>query len=76
MKPNDFALCPEEGYPRLIRFNLPNVGTGCVSQLDIEQNLLRVCKELYDECNNMQQNRVLMTKEPLLYMTDLSYFRT
>lgn len=72
---DDTAFCPDKGYPRLIRYDLPDDGTGRVAELEPEFNLLRVQRRLYDSCNDMEQHIVLKTMKPRLYMTDLINLR-
>jgi hypothetical protein len=61
----DFALCPDTGPPRLLRFDLE--GDGVVSILDAEQNLLRINKRLFDQLDANDQARVLRTREQVLW---------
>jgi len=71
LQDKDFALCPENGYPRLIRYDLPWSEFGLVSALDFEKNLLRVCKELYDKLDDAKQNMVLKTRKEFVYLHEL-----
>lgn len=61
----DFALCPDNGPPRLLRFDLE--GDGVVSILYPEENLLRINKRLFDQLDENDQSRVLKTREKILW---------
>jgi len=64
----DFALTPDAGPPRVIRFvesgALP--GASILSVLDKEQNLLLINKELYERLDRVERHRALRTHEPAL----------
>jgi len=64
----DFALCPDDGPPRLIRYDLK--GDALVSVLTRSSNLLRVNRTLYDALSALNQSLVLRTQEPLLWFND------
>lgn len=68
---DDFALCPDNGYPRLIRYDLPWNDYGLVAVLDPAINLLRINREAYDELSAFRQHAVLLTRKELLYVKDL-----
>ncbi len=70
----DTVLCPERGLPRLIRYDLPDNDVDCVSVLNIEQNLLRVNRVLFDLLSEIQQNWVIKTRKQYLYRDDLNVF--
>jgi hypothetical protein len=67
------AFCPDNGPPRLIRFNLPDAGTGVIATLDVQHNLLRVNKEKYDKLDSLRQHVVLKTLKPVLHIADLQF---
>jgi len=69
---NDFALCPDNGPPRLIRYDLPWSDFGLICALDFETNLLRVCREYYDVLTDNQRHQVLLTRREFLYVRDLA----
>jgi len=69
-----FAFCPDNGPSRLIRYDLPWSDFGLVAALDFDQNLLRVCRELYDELSEMQQHIVLKTRDEFTYLKDLQQY--
>ena len=58
-----FALCPDEGPPRLWRFVDDDIMTAAsmVSMLDKRQNLLIVNKPLYDQLGELNQHMLLRT---------------
>ena len=70
----DTVLCPTDGLPRLIRYDLPDNDVDCVSVLNIEQNLLRVNRILFDMLTEVQQNRVILTRKQYLYRNDLNVY--
>ncbi len=70
----DTVLCPKDGLPRLIRYDLPDNDIDCVSVLNTEQNLLRVNRVLFDMLTEMQQNWVIKTRKQYLYRNDLSVY--
>jgi hypothetical protein len=58
----DFALCPDDGPPRLWRFVAPGVlPPGVLSTLDREQNILVIDKEIYDTLPWIDQHQTLRT---------------
>ena len=71
---DDFALCPRNGPPRLIRYDLPWSDFGLVSALDFDNNLLRICRELYDKLNEAQQSAVIKTRREFVYLRDLQLY--
>lgn len=68
----DTVLCPKNGLPRLIRYDLPDNDIDCVAVLNFEQNLLRVNRVLYDMLTPMQQDWVVKTRKQYLYRDDLT----
>lgn len=58
-----FAICPDEGYPRIWRYvesNLmPSIDT--VATLDRAQNVLTINRELFDALDVLDKVRVLRT---------------
>lgn len=54
-----FALCPDGGLPRLIRF--VTLEGNILATLDAQQNLLRIDKEKYELISEEDQRRVIMT---------------
>ena len=70
----DTVLCPDKGLPRLIRYDLPDNDIDCVAVLNIEQNLLRVNRVLFDMLTPMQQDWVIKTRKQYLYRNDLSVY--
>ena len=67
----DTVLCPDKGLPRLIRYDLPDNELDLVSVLNIEQNLLRINRVLFDMLSEMQQDWVIKTRKQYLYRNDL-----
>jgi hypothetical protein len=65
-----FALCPDDGPPRLWRFVDDDVMTKdrVVSILDSGQNILVINKPLYDQLAPMNQHNLLRTQRHLEYV--------
>jgi len=68
---SDFALVPDNGPPRLIRYDLPWSDYDLVAVLEIDQNLLRINREIYDKLSAFQQHMVLLCRKEFLYIGDL-----
>jgi hypothetical protein len=63
-----FALCPDDGPPRLWRFVAPGeLPPGVISELDAEQNILRIDRELLVLLPELEQHRVLRTHARFTY---------
>jgi hypothetical protein len=61
-----FALCPDDGYPRLWRFVAPGVlPENMLCELNKAQNLLVIDKEQFDRLIEMDQHRVLRTHDSI-----------
>jgi hypothetical protein len=56
-----FAICPDEGLPRLWRFVEGGLPPGVISVLDAKQNLLCIDKELFGKLSELDQIQVLRT---------------
>lgn len=71
----DFALCPDHGPPRLIRFvssaELPD--DSCVSYLIAQDNLLLVNRHHYEQLTSTNQQRVITTHTTTLNLGDFHY---
>jgi hypothetical protein len=70
-----FALCPDEGPPRLWRFveegsvqSVAMSGEKIVSLLDKKQNLLLVNRPLYDQLGELNRHMVLRTHARIEYV--------
>jgi hypothetical protein len=65
-----FALCPDEGPPRLWRFVDDDIMTagGMVSMLIKSQNLLVINKPLFDRLGELNQHMVLRTHARIEYV--------
>lgn len=63
-----YALCPDDGPPRLWRFvnggSLPN---DVVSMLDKKQNLLLINKNLFDQLGELEKHEILRTHASIEY---------
>jgi len=61
-----FALCPDNGLPRLWRFvdggSLGYVGGAPIVSMLLPGNLLKIDKELYAQLVPMDQHRLLRTQ--------------
>ena len=66
---NDFAICPKDGYPRLFRFDIHDDRT--LSELDLELNLLRINRYLFNKLTEAQQGEVFKTKAKILTIDTL-----
>jgi len=62
--PDDFAICPKDGPPRLFRFDIED--DRILSELDVENNLLRINRYLFDQLPRYMQEEVFRTKIKLL----------
>lgn len=62
--PNDFAICPKDGYPRIFRFDITD--DRVLSELDPVMNVLRINRYLFDRLNDYQQQEVFRTKAKIL----------
>ena len=63
-----FAICPDDGLPRLWRFVEPGgLPRGVMASLDAEQNLLIIDKELFDRMDWIDQHMLLRTHAPTTY---------
>lgn len=64
----DFAFCPDEGYPRLMRYvsseAMPTPNT--ITTLDREQNVLVINKPIFDRLMELDRHRVLRTQKDIL----------
>lgn len=65
-----FALCPDDGLPRLWRFVDDEAMTTdrVVSALDSKKNLLVINKPLYDQLLPMDQHILLRTQRRFEYV--------
>lgn len=65
-----FALCPDDGLPRLWRFVEDETMTtdNVVSILDSDQNLLVINRTLFDKLGEHEQHIVLRTQHHLEYV--------
>ena len=65
-----FALCPDEGPPRLWRFVDDDTMTAdrVVSILDTGRNILVVNKPLYDQMGELDKHMLLRTHAHLEYV--------
>lgn len=65
-----FALCPDDGLPRLWRFVEDETMTkdSVVSILDSGQNLLVINRTLFDKLGEHEQHIVLRTQHHLEYV--------
>lgn len=67
-----FALCPDEGPPRLWRFVDEVLGWGAgglpiVAILHRDQNILKIDKFAYDQLGELEQHMVLRTHRTFVY---------
>ncbi len=62
-----FALCPDDGPPRLWRFVERGLPDHVVATLDIGQNILTIDREKYDLLPELQQHMVLRTHAATVY---------
>jgi hypothetical protein len=53
----DFALCPDDGPARLVRFS--DVALGTLAILDKATNVLRVDRKIFDQLGDIEKQRVL-----------------
>jgi hypothetical protein len=65
-----FALCPDQGPPRLWRFVDDDVMTAdrVVSILDSGQNILVINKPLYEQLGELNRHMLLRTQRHLEYV--------
>ena len=65
-----FALCPDDGLPRLWRFVEDETMTtdNVVSILDSDQNLLVINRTLFDKLGELERHIVLRTQHHLEYV--------
>jgi hypothetical protein len=58
-----YALCPDDGLPRLWRFVDDDIMTAAnmVSLLDKEKNLLIINRQLYERLSELNRHMVLRT---------------
>jgi len=63
----DFALCPDDGPARIIRF-VEHSGLGLLALLDKKSNVLAISKPLYDRLTDLDKQRVLTTHSSLEYV--------
>jgi hypothetical protein len=56
-----FALCPDDGPPRLWRFVPDGLPDEVVSLLDVEQNILTIDRSKFDQLPELQRHMVLRT---------------
>ncbi len=65
--PHAFALCPDDAPPRVIRYGtLPQ--RGMVAIYDAKQNLLLIDQADFDLLHGFDQELVLRTQEPVLFI--------
>jgi hypothetical protein len=67
-----FALCPDEGPPRLWRFVDEVLGWGAgglpiVAILHRDENILKIDKVAYDQLGELEQHMVLRTHQRFVY---------
>jgi hypothetical protein len=64
-----FALCPDNGPPRLWRFVEDDVMTAAhmVSMLDAQHNILLINRSLFDKLSELNQHMVLRTHARIEY---------
>jgi hypothetical protein len=64
-----FALCPDDGLPRLWRFVDDDTMTTAklVALLDAKQNLLIINRPLFDQLGEMDRHQVLRTHSRCTY---------
>lgn len=55
-----FAICPDEGYPRIWRY-VDDMHPDIVATLDREQNVLTINRELFERLDELTRVRVLRT---------------
>jgi hypothetical protein len=60
----DFAICPTGGLPRLFRFDITD--DRILSELDAEQNLLRINPYLFERLDEHLQKEVFKTQAKVL----------
>lgn len=64
-----FALCPDEGFPRLWRFVDDGVlPANVVSTLDPAQNVQVIARNLFDRLPELERLSVLHTHRTLIYV--------
>lgn len=61
-----FAMCPDDGLPRIYRYLPRLLGPNIVSYLDAENNILRISRENFDKLSPMDKHQVLRTHQPTL----------
>lgn len=63
-----FAICPDDGPPRLWRFVAPGVlPPEVIATLDVEMNLLTIDKELFEQLSEMDRHMLLRTHSTRTY---------
>jgi hypothetical protein len=71
----NFALCPDGGVPRLIRFvaarDMP--ADNVVATLDPNTNVLRIDQEVYFLMDPVQQHILIRTLKPITLMDDVNF---
>lgn len=60
----DFALCPDNGPPRLIRFG--RIDGKTLSVIDAENNVLRIDLDFFGRLSHAEQEFVIRTRLPLI----------
>jgi hypothetical protein len=67
----DFALCPDQGPPRLIRF-LNDMPADVVAMRDPKDgsNIVFINKQIYDLLDGPDQNRALTLRSAVLLITE------
>ena len=66
-----FALCPDEGPPRIWRFREPGVlPSGMISRLDPKTNVLEIDKAWFATLTPMQRRTVERTHALEIWATD------
>jgi hypothetical protein len=65
-----FALCPDEGPPRLWRYTDDDQMTSgrMVSMLDAKRNILLINKPLFDQLGELDKHRLLRTHARFEYV--------
>lgn len=68
-----FALCPDDGLPRLWRFvdattYKPWPAVDCVTVLNQAENTLLINKPLFDQLAPLEQHQVLRTQAPFEFV--------
>lgn len=71
-----FAMCPDDGLPRLFRKVEPGVlPDNLICRLDKEMNILEIDRERFEQLGKIDQHMMLRTQRAFTFASEFPQFR-